>query len=164
MRIMRRFAALLCLLFAVFFTEAQPALKDMMLKPLRGKDNTFSFFSGKDSVILLYFWSVASDKSTDALNAIQLRYEKWKKEVSFKMMAVAVDEGKQSNRVRGMAGMNGWTFDVYTDVNGDLRQLFNVKSLPEAIVLKGDHVIYQQSGYESGTENYLFEKIKEVAK
>jgi hypothetical protein len=93
------------------------------------------------------------------LNAINTKYDSWKQDVKFKMMAVSVDEGKLINRVRPTAIMNGWTFEVYDDLNGDLRKALNSNNFPQSFVIKSGRVVYQQSGYEAGTENYLFQKL-----
>jgi len=74
-------------------------------------------------------------------------------------MAVSIDDGKVANRVRPTALGNGWTFSIFIDINGDLRKALGSSNLPQSFVVKNGKVVYQQSGYESGTENYLFQKI-----
>ena len=59
--------------------------------------------------------------------------------------------------------MNGWMFEVYSDPEGELRKALNSKNLPQAMIIKGDKVIYQQSGFEPGTEKYLFQKIQAIS-
>jgi hypothetical protein len=148
-----------------FFVEnldAQPDLSNAMLKTLHGAVVSFSSLTQKDSVILVCFWACTSDESIDELNAINANYEKWKSELHFKMMAVSVDEGKDANRVRPTVNMNGWTFDVYTDINGDLQKILNSNTLPQSMVLRKGKLIYRQSGYQRGTENYLFQKIRDI--
>jgi hypothetical protein len=78
-------------------------------------------------------------------------------------MAVSIDEGKIANRVRPTAIQNGWTFNVFIDINGDLRKALNSSNLPQSFIIKNGKVVYQQSGYDAGTENYLFQKIVQFA-
>jgi hypothetical protein len=145
----------------VVFAKSQPAWSSAMLKPMRGAVAPFSSFTQKDSVILICFWSVNSDETINELNAINARYENWKETLKFKFMAVSIDEGKVANRVRPNVIGNGWTFEAYVDINGDLRKALNSNNLPQAFVIKNGKVVYQQSGYESGTENYLFQKVSQ---
>ena len=151
-------------IFSFFSVHAQTALSSAMLKPARGAIAPFSSFTQKDSLILICFWSVNSDVSIDELNAINAHYDSWKEAVKFKLMAVSVDEGKLANRVRPTAIMNSWTFDVFVDINSDLQKALSSNNFPQSFIIKKGKVVYQQSGYEAGTENYLFQKIAEVSK
>jgi len=150
--------AIFPLLFAGM-VDAQSDLSTAMLKPLRGNLVSFSSVTQKDSVVLVCFWASTSDISVDELNAINANYEKWKSSIHFKMLAVSVDEGKSVSRVRPTVNMNGWVFDVYTDINGDLQKALNSNNLPQSMIIKNGKVLYRQSGFQKGTENYLFQKI-----
>lgn len=146
-------------LAASFFSGAQTTLSSVMLKPMRGAVAPFSSFTQKDSLILICFWSVNSDETINELNAINTNYDNWKETVKFKLMAVSIDEGKIANRVRPTVIGNGWTFTVFIDINGDLRKTLSSSNLPQSFIIKNGKVVYQQSGYDVGTENYLFQKI-----
>lgn len=144
---------------AMLFTQAQSAVSSAMLKPMRGAVASFSSFTQKDSVVLICFWSVNSDETINELNAINAHFDGWKENAKFKFMAVSIDEGKIANRVRPTVNGNSWTFDAYVDINGDLRKALNSNNLPQSFILKNGKIVYQQSGYEAGTENYLFQKV-----
>ena len=79
--------------------------------------------------------------------------------VPFRFMAVSVDEGKLANRLRPIYNMNGWTFEVYSDIYGDLRKALHSNNLPQSMIVYKNEIIYQQSGWTAGTENYLFQKL-----
>ncbi len=153
-----------CFIIANHPLHAQTALSDAVLKPMRGKPAPFSSFTQKDSLILVCFWSVNSDESVNELNAINPHVQDWKDAVKFKLMAVSVEEGKLADRVRPTAIMNGWTFEVFVDINGDLRKALNSTNLPQSFIIKNGKIVYRQSGFESGTENYLFQKVIEFSK
>ena len=46
-----------------------------------------------------------------------------------------------------MVNENGWLFDVYADINGDLRKALKSNNLPQSMIIQGGKVIYEQSGY-----------------
>ncbi len=140
--------------------SAQPSLSPAMLKPLRGPSASFGSLTEKDSIVLLLFWATGSQQSIDELNAITAKDEKWKQLGNFKMMAVCVDEGKDVGRVRPMVNAYGWIFDVYIDINGDLRKTLKSVNLPQSVILYKGQVVYQQSGFEAGSENYLIKRIQ----
>ena len=97
------------------------------------------------------------------LNAINPICENWKASAKFRLMMVSIDEGKAANKIRPMVNANEWIFDVYVDINGDLRRALNSNNLPQSMIIQRGKVIYQQSGYEPGSENYLFTKILAIA-
>ncbi|MFI5154657.1 MAG: peroxiredoxin family protein [Chitinophagales bacterium] len=159
MRWSKRWVGILACLAIGFYLKAQPALASAQLRNLHGKIQPYSAITQKDSLVLICFWSIGSEPSITALNAINANYEHWQSAVNFRLMIVSIDEGKALSKVRPLVNMNEWTFDVYTDINGDLRKALDANNLPESMIIKNGKLVYQQSGYESGSENYLFQKI-----
>jgi hypothetical protein len=154
-------AGLLCLVCSL---QAQPSLENAQLKTLKGKLVSFNSETQKDSLVLVCFWASWSEASIQELNAINANYQQWKTIASFKLMAICIDEGKSANKIRPLVNMNGWLFDVYSDFNGDLRKELSSNNLPQALIMKRDRVLYQQSGFESGTENYLLQKMLSISR
>ena len=74
-------------------------------------------------------------------------------------MAISVDEGKTANRMRPTYNMNGWTFEVYADIYGDLRRALNSNNFPQSMIVYKNEIIYEQSGWTAGTENYLIQRL-----
>jgi cytochrome c biogenesis protein CcmG/thiol:disulfide interchange protein DsbE len=151
----------LCMLIS--FTHAQTTLSDAVLKNMQSRLVTFSSITKNDSTILICFWSVGSAISMDELNAIGARLPKWKESASFKFLAIAIDNGDEANKVRPLARANGWysDFEVYIDINNNLRDALHLGSLPQSVIIRHGKVFYQQAGYKKGTEEYLFKKIME---
>ncbi len=130
---------------------------------MHGQPASFASLTLKDSLVLVVFWSLTSDESINELNAVNANFEGWKEKIHFKMMAVSIDEGKAANRVRPTAIGNGWTFDIFVDLDGNLRKALSSSNLPQAFIIKNGRSMYQQSGYDAGTEKYLFEKLAEFS-
>ena len=140
-------------------SEGQDSLQQARLKSLQGKIAPFSVFAKKDSLFLVCFWSVASDESITELNSINANLEQWQKMKSFRFMAISVDEGKTANRMRPTYNMNGWTFEVYADIYGDLRRALHSDNFPQSMIVYKNDIIYEQSGWTAGTENYLIQRL-----
>jgi hypothetical protein len=157
--VLDRICLLLILLSSSSIIFAQSALDSAKLKNLHGRIQTFAQITQKDTMVLICFWATYSDPSIAELNAINQRYEQWQAGLKFRLMIVAIDEAKTWGKIRPMVNMNGWTFDVYTDINGDLKKALHADNLPESMILKKGKLIYQQSGYETGSENYLFQRL-----
>ncbi|HEY8733435.1 MAG TPA: hypothetical protein VIL90_02645 [Puia sp.] len=151
-----------CLILFSIAAEGQDSLQQAKIKSLQGKIAPFSVFAKKDSLFLICFWSVSSDESITELNSINTNLEHWKTLMPFRFMAVAVDEGKLANRVRPVYNMNGWTFEVYSDLYGDLRKSLNSNNFPQSMIVYKHEVIYQQSGWTEGSENYLIQRLLSI--
>ena len=147
--------------FALYSVNAmgQDSLREARLKSLQGKIAPFSTFAKKDSLFLICFWSAESDECITELNVINTNLEHWQTMVPFRFLAISVDEGKTANRFRPTYNMNGWTFEAYTDIYGDLRRALNANNLPQSLILYKNEVIYEQSGWTQGTENYLIQRL-----
>ncbi len=159
----------LLFLFTVFIFGAFPAsaaaqdsVSVARLKSLKGVIAPFSQVAGKDSLFLVFFWSVNSEESLSALNTINADLEKWQAAVPFRLLAVSIDEGKTANRLRPTYNMNSWTFEVYLDLHGDLRRALHSNNLPQAMIVSRNKLLYEQSGYSAGSENYLLQKMIEI--
>jgi cytochrome c biogenesis protein CcmG, thiol:disulfide interchange protein DsbE len=139
--------------------SAQESLQDAKIKSLQGKIAPFSVFAKKDSLFLICFWSLSSDESITELNSISANLEHWQSLLPFRFMAVSIDEGKQANRLRPVYNQNSWTFEAYTDLYGDLRKALHSNNLPQSMIVYKNEIIYEQSGWTSGTENYLIQKM-----
>lgn len=139
--------------------SAQGSIQDAKIKSLQGKIEPFSVFAKKDSLFLICFWSVSSDESITELNSINANLEHWQSLLPFRFMAVSVDEGKLANRLRPVYNQNSWTFEAYSDLYGDLRKALHSNNLPQSMIVYKNEIIYEQSGWTGGTENYLFQKL-----
>jgi cytochrome c biogenesis protein CcmG, thiol:disulfide interchange protein DsbE len=150
---------LICLVACSLKTAAQDSLQQAKLKSLQGKIAPFSVFAKKDSLFLICFWSVSSEESITELNSINTSLEHWQSLLPFRFMAVSVDEGKLANRLRPVYNQNGWTFEAYSDLYGDLRKALHSNNLPQSMIVYKNEITYQQSGWTQGTENYLIQKL-----
>jgi thioredoxin-like negative regulator of GroEL len=56
----------------------------------------------------------------------------------------------------------GWKFDVFTDVNSELKRALNITDVPHVILFKNGKIVYRHTGYIAGEEENLFETIKNL--
>ncbi len=150
---------LFCLIGLSLASYGQDSLQQARLKSLQGKIATFSTFAKKDSLFLICFWSVNSDESIAELNSINANLEKWQAMKPFRFLAISVDEGKTANKIRSTYNMNGWTFEVYDDLYGDVRQALHSNNFPQSMIVYKNDIVYEQSGWNTGTENYLIQRL-----
>jgi hypothetical protein len=147
------------LILLSLYANAQDSLLQARLKSLQGKIASFSTFAKKDSLFMICFWATTSDESITELNSINANLEKWQNIRPFRFMAVSIDEGKTANKIRSTYNMNEWTFEVYSDLYGDLRRALHSNNLPQSMIVYRNNIIYEQSGWTPGTENYLIQRL-----
>jgi hypothetical protein len=150
---------LFCFIGLSLASYGQDSLQQARLKSLQGKIATFSTFAKKDSLFLICFWSVNSDESIAELNSINANLEKWQAMKPFRFLAISVDEGKTANKIRSTYNMNGWTFETYDDLYGDVRQALHSNNFPQSMIVYKNDIVYEQSGWNTGTENYLIQRL-----
>ena len=148
-----------CLVLISVGASAQESIQEAKIKSLQGKIAPFSAFAKKDSLFLICFWSLSSEESMTELNSINANLEHWQSLLPFRFMAVSVDEGKLANRLRPVYNQNSWTFEAYSDLYGDLRKALHSNNLPQSMIVYKNEIIYEQSGWTAGTENYLIQKL-----
>ncbi|HVU57719.1 MAG TPA: hypothetical protein VHD83_21805 [Puia sp.] len=155
--------ASLSLLCSRAHVTAQSSPDSIQLKTVKGKMVSYGSVVGQSPLLLVCFWSVNSDASIDELNALNTQYAKFKKPAPFILLGICIDEGNLVNRMRPMALQNDWAFDVYADIDGGVQKLLHFTQPPQAFIVEKGQVVYQQSGFQPGSESYLLSKIQSLA-
>jgi len=85
-------------------------------------------------------------------------------EVGAKVLAVSIDDSRNSARVAPMVQGQGWEYTVLLDENQDLKRNLGIVNVPFTLVLnKEGEVVWKHSGYSPGDEEELAEVVEEVA-
>ena len=154
---------------ALFFTIAPVAqsqdLPTTMVRDINGKQIPFNETFEKGKVTLVSFWATWCIPCKQEIKNIKTKLPDWKKEVDFNYMTVSIDDSRATAMVKTFSKSQGWTFPVYLDPNSDLKRSLNFQNVPYTIIVdKNGKIVMQHTGYEEGSENELFAKVKELAK
>ena len=85
-------------------------------------------------------------------------------EVGSKVLAISIDDSRNSARVAPMAQGQGWEYTILLDENQDLKRNLGIVNVPFTLVLNRDgEVVWKHSGYSPGDEEELAEIVTEVA-
>jgi len=118
----------------------------------------------KNKVTLVNFWATWCVPCKKEIKNVRKKMDDWKKEADFNYMTVSVDEARAESLVRSYAKSQGWDFPYFIDVNSDLMRSLNFRTVPFTIIVdKNGKVVYTHQGYEEGSENEVFAKVKEYA-
>lgn len=157
-------------LTAVFFfvgANAQVAKKNWdlpsaVVKTLDGKTVDTKTFENDGKPIIISFWATWCKPCVLELNTIMDEYADWQDETGVKLIAISIDDARNTAKVAPFVNGKGWEYDVYLDTNGDFKRVMNVNTVPHTFVLNGDkQVVYSHNAYAPGDEEELYEIVKE---
>lgn len=153
----------------LFATAVQAQNTELPSTPIKdvnsGKKVAFNESFEKGKVTLVSFWATWCVPCKKEIKNIRGKMEDWKKEAEFNYVTVSIDESRAEGLVRSYAKSQGWDFPYFIDPNSDLKRSLNFQTVPFTIIIdKSGKVAYMHSGYEDGSEEEVFNKIKELAK
>lgn len=155
----------LCL--TLLFTSAvvaQDVLPKMQLETLNGDTIELASISSDDQLVVVSLWATWCVPCKNELDAISEVYEDWVEETNVKLYAISVDDARTVKRVRPLVSGKDWDFNILLDTNSDLKRQLNAPTIPVTLLVKNNKILFRHSGYTPGSEDELYEKIKEFSK
>ena len=158
---MKRSVLLIACLSSIYVLWGQSNLPQTRIRSLAGSEISFnSLGMNSDTAIIVSFWATWCIPCIQELETIADQYEERQKETPFKLIAISIDDSRTTNRVKPFVKGRGWPFDIYLDVNSDLKRALNINDVPHVLIIKAGKIVYQHNGYVAGNEEVLFEKLK----
>lgn len=159
------FAALIGFGQSMLYSQISGAqsLPVVNVKDLQGKVISTSEFSNGDKPFVLDFWATWCKPCVLELNTISETYEDWQAESGFKIIAISIDDARNSVKVAPFANGKGWEYEIYLDENSDLKRALNVNNVPHTFIIspKGE-ILWQHNSYTPGDEVTLYEAYKNI--
>jgi len=136
-------------------------LPDIDLKSLGGEAVKSTSLLNQEGLTVINFWATWCKPCMLELNAIQELYGAWQKETKVKIVAVTIDDSRNTSKVGPLVNGKGWKYQIILDSNGDFKRALNVNNIPHTFVVnsKGD-ILWQHNSYAPGDEDELYEIIK----
>ena len=156
-------ATVICFLAA--FGIAQAQLPAVSLKTIDGSSINTETLSNDGKPFIIDFFATWCKPCNRELDAISEVYADWQQETGVKLIAVSIDEGQNTNKVKPFVDNHGWEYEVLLDPNGDLKRALGIQMIPYVLIVdgKGD-IVYRHAGYTDGAEFELIEKVRELTK
>ncbi|MCP4178370.1 MAG: TlpA family protein disulfide reductase [bacterium] len=142
--------------------NAQKTLPKITLKTIE-KESVNIQDVGKEQLTIVSFWATWCVPCIKELDAISDVYEEWQEELEVKLVAVSIDDSRTISRVKPLVNGKGWEYDILLDTNHDFKRAMNVVNVPYLIIVKEGKIVYKHSGYTSGSEHELYEKLIELS-
>lgn len=130
------------------------------IKSLEGKVVNTKDFENNTKPIIITFWATWCKPCTKELDAISDVYENWQDETGVKVIAISIDDARNSAKVTPYVNGKDWPFDIYTDANSDLKRALNVNAIPHTFLLNAkNEIVWEHTSYLDGDEEELYEEI-----
>jgi len=160
---MKRLLVIALVTLSTIAANAQ-GLSDAQLKTLEGQWINATSIENGGKPIIISFWATWCKPCLRELHAYMDLYIDWQEETGVKLVAISIDDTRNSAKVAPMVNSEGWEYDVYIDENQDLKRNMGVVNIPHTFVLDGTgKVVWQHAGYTPGDEDHLYDIITKVA-
>ncbi|MEI7472503.1 MAG: TlpA disulfide reductase family protein [Chitinophagaceae bacterium] len=157
-------AVTICSLLLTHCALTQSYLPKATLKTLEGQEISSHQLIDSSQYVVISFWATWCKPCMQELDALAEDYENWKKTTHSSIIAIAIDDSRTLNGVKGILNGRDWPFTTYLDVNQDFKRSLNINTVPYTIIInkKGD-IVKRHSGYTPGSENELKKFLKKQA-
>lgn len=144
------------------FTEKE--IPSIELKTMTGENVNIREYVDNGKITVLSFWATWCGPCKQELNNIADIYEYWQEDYNMELVAISIDDSRNTGKVKSMVNGSAWEFIVLLDANRDLQRALNFQMPPYTILLdqKGK-IVSAHSGYKPGDENILEDKMKTLA-
>lgn len=134
------------------------------VKDINGKTVQTDIFNNNGKPMIINFWATWCKPCILELSTIADEYEEWIEETGVKLIAISIDDSRNTAKVAPFVNGRGWTYEVYLDPNEDFKRAMNVNNPPHTFVVNGNgEVVWQHIAYQPGDEKALYEVVKKVA-
>lgn len=153
------------LVLAIFTTLSYgQEIPNLTIKDIDGETTTTEKLLEGDNVKIISFWATWCVPCINELDAIEEVYEDWQDETGVEVIAVATDDARTKKRVQPLVNGKDWSYKILMDENQDFKRALNINVLPYVVVIKDGEIIHTRTGYTPGSEEELYEIVKEHSK
>lgn len=149
--------------FLSIFGYSQSQMPNIELNAISGESvNLSTDFNEVDKLYVFSFWATWCAPCINELEAMHKKYATWKESLNVEIIAVSIDDSRTQKRVKPFLNGKGWTYNVLLDSNQELKRALSIVNVPYTIVVKNSKIVYVSNGYSQGSEEELFNKLKEL--
>lgn len=113
--------------------------------------------------MIISFWATWCSPCKRELNNISEVYEDWVDETGVKLIAISIDDARNTAKVAPYVNGQGWEYEVYLDPNFDFKRAMNVNNVPHTFLIDGDKkIVWQHNSYSDGDEEDLYKHVNEL--
>lgn len=146
------------------FAQEVKKVPSVNIKNIKGESVSTSSFANDGKPYIINFWATWCKPCLLELNNISDVYAEWQEKTGIKIIAISIDDSRNSKKVAPFVKGRGWTYEIYLDENSDFRRAMNVNNPPQTFLVNGKgEIVFEHNGYAPGDEDVLFEEIKKLS-
>lgn len=150
---------------ALIAATASAQLPSVQLKTIDGKTVDTATLCNDGKPFVISFFATWCKPCNRELKAIHEEYADWQDETGMKLIAISIDDGQNTGKVKPLVDSEGWEYEVLLDPNSDFKRTLGIETIPHVLIIDGDGKIAEsRSGYTEGSEQHIIEKIRELSK
>jgi len=116
---------------------------------------------GKPTIIS--FWATWCAPCKKELSNYAELYADWQKEFDVEVLAISIDDSRNSAKVKSYINGVKWPFRVLLDPNEDMKRALNFQTVPFSLLIDGEgRIAYRHNSYVEGDEYVMEEKLKKL--
>jgi peroxiredoxin len=161
---MKKLIKFITLILVIFAFTSNNGLPDITLKTLKGQSININELGQGDKPVILSFWSTHCAPCLRELKAVNEVYQDWQDETGVELYAISVDDNSSVSKVKPMVNRFGWDYTVLLDTDGELKRAMNVTDPPFLFIIHKGKIVYKHTGYTTGSEEEVYDKLIELTK
>ncbi len=139
-------------------------LPDVEVQTLDGKRVNISDYGKNGKITVINFWATWCGPCKLELNNITQIYDEWLQDYNVELVAVSIDDSRNTAKVKSFAQTQGWPFEILLDPNQDLKRAFNFQMPPFTVLTNQEgYIVSTHLGYKNGDELILEDHIKSLS-
>ncbi len=156
----------LAALFSSSMVLAQSeGVPDVKLKNLAGETVSIRELTGNGKITVITFWATWCSPCKKELSNYADLYEGWQNDFDVQVLAISIDDTRNSAKVKAYVNGVNWPFQVLLDPNEDMKRSMNFQTVPFSMLVdQQGNVVYRHNSYVEGDEYVMEEKIAALVK
>ncbi|MBL31722.1 MAG: thiol:disulfide interchange protein [Flavobacteriales bacterium] len=156
---MKRYYYLLFLMSAICLSQ----IPSVDIKTLENTIINTSEFENNGNPIVISFWATWCKPCKQELENIHEVYSDWQEETNVKLIAISIDDARNTSKIKPLVNAKGWEYEIYQDSNREFATKMGVNMIPHTFLLnKEKEIVWDHVTYTDGDEEDLYEKILEL--
>ena len=122
-------------------------------------------FKMQEEPVVIAFWLTTCRPCLYELKTYTKLYEQWREEANFQLYAISIDFPNRYHRIDELTQELKLPFPVYWDSRRQFKSILpgGLNGLPQVFIFdKNGKIAYHHKGFQTGDEERLFEKVKEL--
>ena len=162
---MKKLFFILIATFLMNSTFSQEIIPSINIKTLDGKTINTASFDNEGNPVIISFWALWCKNCIKELEAIAEVYEDWQEDTNVKLIAISIDDSRNTAKLKPFINSKGWEYEIYHDPNSDFKRALGINSIPHTFLFNEKmEIVWDKVGYTDGHEIELYEKVLELSK